>query len=101
MEIRHRIQGKARCDAKEVMDLWEKLHVMSLERKYGRSSFAGAAFFAALGFFEAVFARHAQINHAILNYKGSRFTPGVGLLCFILFLRQGGLSSRLGIPKIG
>jgi hypothetical protein len=72
------------------LDLGEKFDLILVRRRvpreeYRRSSFAGAALFAALGLFEAVFVRHAQINHTALDYKGSWFTPEVGYFISFCF----------------
>jgi hypothetical protein len=58
---------------------------MSPEQKRRRSNLGGAAGLAAVGLFEAFLARHAQINHTVLNYKGSWFTPGVGYFVAFCF----------------
>jgi len=59
---------------------------MSLS-KTRRSRLGGAALFGALALFEAAISRHAQINHTVVPYKASWFTPEVGYLaafCFFL-----------------
>ena len=58
---------------------------MSPEKKRRRTCLGGAAFFAAMGLFEMFFAHRAQINHTVLNYKGSWFTPEVGYLVSFCF----------------
>ena len=59
---------------------------MSLD-KTQRARLGGAAAFAAFALFEAFLARRAQLNHTVLNYKGSWFTPEVGYIvaaCFFV-----------------
>jgi len=44
-----------------------------------------AACFGAMGLFEVFSDHRAQINHTVLNYKGSWYTPEVGYLVSFCF----------------
>jgi hypothetical protein len=52
---------------------------MSLD-KTRRGRLGGAAGFAAFALFECFLARRAQLNHTVLNYKGSWFTAEAGYI---------------------
>jgi len=58
---------------------------MSAETKGRRTCLGMAACFAAMGLFEIFSAHRAQIDHTVLNYKGSWFTPEVGYLVSFCF----------------
>jgi len=59
---------------------------MSLD-KTRRGRLGGAALFGSLALFEAGISRHAQINHTVVPYKGSWFTPEIGyFVAFCFFL---------------
>ena len=52
-----------------------------------RGRLGGAALFGVMALFEAGISRHAQLNHTVVPYKASWFTPEVGYLaafCFFL-----------------
>jgi hypothetical protein len=59
---------------------------MSLD-KTRRGRLWGAALFTGMALFEGAISRHAQINHTVVPYKASWFTPEVGYVaafCFFL-----------------
>jgi hypothetical protein len=58
---------------------------MSAEKKRRRTCLGMAACFGAMGLFEMFSAHRAQINHTVLNYKGSWFTPEVGYVVSFCF----------------
>jgi hypothetical protein len=58
---------------------------MSPEQKRRRSNLGGAVGFFTFGLFQALLARHAQINHTVLNVKGSWYTPEVGYIVAFCF----------------
>jgi len=62
------------------------LDAMSLD-KTRRGRLGGAALFVGMALFETAISRHAQINHTVVPYKGSWFTPEIGyFVAFCFFL---------------
>ena len=57
---------------------------MSLD-KTRRGRLGGAALFATTAFFQTAISHHAQINHTVVFYKGSWFTPEVGYIVAVCF----------------
>jgi hypothetical protein len=58
---------------------------MSLD-KTRRGRLCGAALFGVMAVFEAGISRHAQLNHTVVPYKASWFTPEVGYFAAVCFL---------------
>ena len=55
--------------------------------KTRRGKLGGAALLTVMALFEAGISRHAQLNHAVVPYKGSWFAPEAGYfvaICFFL-----------------